>query len=265
MTHASNATLAVKNYWILDNDGSFYPTACGLHPIIKASIIQIYGQVAKDEPRIAKRFGEIMEEQGHKMDNPAVLTMDSLGLTFPPLVRALKEVHPERLHDYLIRFYGENYTLIPPSPEAVEAFRIAREKGVKIFFYSNGPSSPVPGEMGHLQKTMRALGFDHETIEYMRPRAYDLLKSVEAGRGKPTADSLRDFLTFSRVIAKQALMADDGVHNLKTAAEQGIMPLWTHTTDDAPDPVDTMLAKQLGALRVRDTGKALLQIAQARA
>lgn len=256
---------ATRSAWVLDVDDAMYSIECGLHDYIKENITRVYNDVAVTDPnkdQIVSHLQKVLKAQGHKVEDPSCIKPEELGVAFPAIVQTLNDIYPDTLFTYLNDFYGDQYDRIKQDSNLVKAFQTAHDKGIKIYFYTNGPSSPVKGEISHLQKVMKQRGFDDKMIEYMRSRTYDLLMSVQAGRGKPSAEGMQDFLKFSGINPKEALMADDGPKNLVPAAELGMLTLWTWTTSKAPKANDVKIAEDIGSIRVRDTGKALLQIAQ---
>jgi phosphoglycolate phosphatase-like HAD superfamily hydrolase len=257
------ARLAQKSEWVLDVDDCMYDIDTGLHDFIKGNIVGVFNDVARSDAQGQAIRTRLRGLVGESVRDIANVTADELGTAFPPIVQTLAEIYPDRLFDYINRFYGDSYAQVPGCARLVEAFRVAGEKGIGIHFYTNGPSSPIAGEVSHLQQVMARRGFESEAIEAMRGRTYDLLMSIRAGRGKPTAEGMRDFLEFSGIDPRNAFMADDGPKNLKTAKEAGMDALWTWTSDRAPKESDVALAETLGIPRVRDAGAALLRIAQA--
>lgn len=258
---------AAKKWWVVDVDDCLYDIACGLHSEIKRNIVNTFNRISAYDPdgkKIVARLDQILTQQNNSIANPEEITADELGVAFPPIVQTLSELKQAKLFDYLNQFYGDEYHRIRPSRDLVRAFEIAAEKGIKIYFYTNGPSSPAANEISHLQNVMKQRGFSDNIIEAMRPNTYDLLMSIKAGFGKPTIQGMKNFLEFSKVNPKEALMFDDGPKNLATAHKVGISTVWTWTTDTTPKDNDIELAKHIGATRVRDTSAAMLQIALAR-
>lgn len=258
---------AAKSAWVLDVDDCLYDMDCGLHDFIKENIVRTFNEIAVNMPQgpvLVARLEEILATHQLSVQNSSAITPQELGVAFPPIVRAIEDIAPDEFGRYMDAFYGDRYKLIIPDPELADAFYKAQASGVDIFFYTNGPSGKTPGSRLHVQKVLERQGLDADFIESARARTYDLEMATQAGRGKPTAEGMRDFLGFAGIKPGDALMADDQVKNLKTARDAGLKALWTWTTARPPLTADADAAVQLDIPRVRHTGNALRQIAIAR-
>lgn len=258
--------IAEQRVWILDVDDCLYRIASGLHDQIKTNIVETWNAMPADEPQtqaIKQAFDRIVQEQGFTTDSTIQMEENALGTAFPAIVQALQEtVSADEFGAYMNAFYGDAYDLITPDPDLVEAIDIARNKGIEVYLYTNGPSSQDSSEDFHVQKVLAALGFQEEAIATFRENTYDLLMSIEKGRGKPTAESFEDFLDHFDINPDEAVMFDDGMKNLKTAAQYGVLPVWTWTTSDQePSSADQLSAYELGVKRTPWTGSTALDIA----
>lgn len=258
-------TLAARDIWVLDVDDCLYDMACGLHGRIKSNIVNAFNDLAVNDPQagvIVIKVQDLLKAQGITPPEAGKMTGPDLGHAFPPIVKALAETYPENLSANLDRFYGDDYGLITTDSDLVQAFALAAQKGIEIYIYTNGPSSPQANGNGHAQRVLLQRGFDQEAVERLRPRTYDLLMSIERGRGKPDPKSMQDFISHMKIDPRRALMADDGLKNLKTAKAFGMAALWTWTDNTEPAEQEIAAAQAMNAVRVRHTGSALLSIAQ---
>lgn len=255
-----------RSTWVLDVDDCLYDMACGLHENIKNNIIRVYAQMAaNDEKGTALKHivGEILSQQGYQVESLDRITKDELGYAFPAIVQASQSLYPDSFHQIMDQFYGDDYHLIKPDRELIDAFNIAISKGIQIYLYTNGPSSSELKRDLHVQKILQSHGCDDDFINQMRGRCYDLLMSVAAGFGKPSPQGMQHMIQAMKINPYHALMADDGIKNLKTAHECGMAVLWTWTHDKPPSEKDKNIANVIQAPRVRLTGHALKHIALA--
>jgi FMN phosphatase YigB (HAD superfamily) len=196
---------------IYDTDDTKYPVASGLHSLIKARICAH----ANSAPAIRARAREWLGEDRDFGDA-------DLGRVFPLIVEAQHQDGRESLTSYLDAVYDLDYGMIVPDPRLIGALEQARARGLRLMDYTNGPSSPVPGEDFHVQKVLRRLGADDDLVETLRPETYDLLKSIAAGAGKPTVKGLADFLGAMKVDPRRSLMIDDDPRMGDTARGAGM-------------------------------------------
>jgi len=269
MTELSNKDvryIADKRYWILDVDGCLYPRdpkECGYYQDLTVSIQQAFNTIVNKDRKgsdILEQTRKAMVDNGFKGDLSKV---DGTYDGFVPFIKAIKNNYPEDFYQYMNVVYGSSYSMIKGDSQIAGAFKMAERKGVDISFYTNGPSSKKEGEFAHAQKILITHLVDISSINRYRSKTYDLLDSIEAGDGKPTASSMVKFLDFAKIDnTDNTVMFDDSIANLKTAAEFGILPVWTWTTDEEPSKKDLAIAEEIGAIRVRNTGDMLLRVAK---
>lgn len=180
---------------------------------------------------------------------------EDLGTVFPEIVSTFINKKPDQLEQYLDEVYGNDYSLIKPDTKLARSFEQAQNKGVRIVFYTNGPSSPEPETNYHTQKVLRRLGLSKEFNNYARQNTYDLVKSVKAGHGKPTEQGMKNFLTDLSIDPANALYFDDSPKNLRTGTDLGMRAIWTWTSKTPPKKANKDLAKQIGAFRTRNVSK----------
>lgn len=261
--------------WILDVDDCLYPIdnnnkpgQPGLHQSVKDSITSSWNShaspalkaaLAKHIQAAATQFPEAAQI------DPLNLQPQDLKIFYPYLLTAIKEADPANIRQWIDTFYGDYYAeCLAPDPVLVEALRTARQAGIRVILYTNGPSNPTPGQDSHVQKVLRALGVDETEIDALRPETQDLIISETEGFAKPHPQSMANFIRRFGINPAQALMADDTTANLITAHNAGILPIWTWTSDAVPAAKDAQAAQSIGAIQVRNTAAALLHIARAR-
>jgi FMN phosphatase YigB (HAD superfamily) len=196
---------------IYDTDDTKYSVASGLHGLIKARICAHANATRGIRARARAWLGEDRD-----------FRTGDLGRIFPLIVAAQQEEGRETLKTYLDAIYDLDYGMIAPDPRLTGALKTARERGIRLMDYTNGPSSPAPGEDFHVQKVLRRLGADDDLVEHLRPQTYDLLKSVAAGAGKPTPQGLANFLRDMKVDPRRSLMIDDDPRMGETARGAGM-------------------------------------------
>jgi len=257
--------LAEKKFWILDVDGCLYPRdedECGYYQRLTFNIKKSFNDIVTKDLKgknILESTKELLLSNGFKGD---IDKIDGQGEAFIPFVRAIKQNYPEDFYKYMNIVYGDSYHMITRNAGISYAFKKAESRGVDINFYTNGPSAKNIGEFSHIQKILALHGVDDADINRYRTKTYDLLDAVIAGEGKPVENSMRTFLNFAGIDnTDQTVMFDDSIENLKTAADFGIMPVWTWTSDEEPSKKALEIAEEIGAIRVRDTAPALIQIA----
>jgi len=262
------------NVWILDVDDCLYhmdniknPGQPGLHQRVKDSITSNWNTHASPALKAAlathiQAAAAQFPEAAHI--DPMNLQAQDLKIFYPYLLTAIKETDPANIRQWISVFYGDYYAeCLAPDPVLVEALRTARQAGIRVLLYTNGPSNPTPGQDCHVQKVLRALGVDEIEIDALRPETQDLIISENEGFAKPHPQSMENFIKRFGINPAEALMADDSPPNLVTAHKAGILPIWTWTSDTAPAAKDIEAMRGI-ALQVRDTAVMLLQIAHAR-
>lgn len=242
---------AKRSTWVFDVDDCLYTIDCGLHDQIKKRICHH----ANDNDDIR---GWTMNWLGEDRN----IEPEDLGTVFPKIVSAFIKERPEQLEQYLDEVYGDDYSFIKPNSKLVRSFEEAQNRGVRIVFYTNGPSSPEPTKNYHTQKVLQRLGFSQEFNNHARQNTYDLIKSVKAGHGKPTEQGMKNFLTDLSIDPANALYFDDSPKNLRTGTNLGMRAIWTWTSKKRPKKADEDLAKDIGALKTRNTGKAVHNLAR---
>ncbi len=244
------ADLTDRRVWMLDVDDTMYPIDSGLHDRIKA-------RICANANRTTAIRSQALPWIGADRD----FKPEDLGVIFPNILGSFLQANPAGLEGYLNKVYGNDYTLIQPSPRLVQAFQSAQDKEVRVVFYTNGPSSPDPGKDYHTQKVLKRLGLSDTFNQYARQNVYDLIQSVQAGYGKPSEQGMDNALNTLRIDPAGALFFDDGVKNLKTAAARGMKTVWAWTSAKQPAPADEQLAQQIGAVRIYDIAEAVETLA----
>lgn len=240
-----------RRTWIIDVDDTLYPMSSGLHQRIKSNIVEAYSKLAKADKNLVDRVADILDQQKIFLSDASNISHADLGVAFPPIVQAVQELYENELDAYLRQFYGNDYGLICPDARLTKAFQQAHNKGIDIYFYTNGPWQ-------HVEKVMQNLGFQADMITMMRERTFDLLDSVKRGRGKPTVESMHDFLYHFNIDPKDALFIDDDIKNLVTASKTGIKPVWAWTQDKPqPEQSDIEVSQSIQAQRIRYPGEFL--------
>lgn len=260
--------LATKKIWISDIDGCLYPRddeECGFISGLDETVANTFNYCADKDPKgveIFAKMKEILADKGLVDADPMEQRDDKTFKHFIPLVTAINDVCPNDINKYMNMIYGDNYNIIPSDNRISKAFRTAQAKGCEIFVYTSGPSGKEPGINLNTQKVMFRHGFTNNEVDFLRPRSYDLIDAINAGgAGKPEVSSMENFLKFANIEnPEEAVMYDDSIHNLKTAASFGITPVWTWTDDNEPSAEALKIANEIGAIRVRNTGAAMNKI-----
>jgi len=254
---------ADKKYWIVDVDGCQYPRddkECGYFAALTKEIMKVFHDIIKNDEKgseILNLTYSVLLEQGYKED---ISKITGAYECFIPFVKAIKEIYPNDIIKYLDNIYGDYYHMIPEDNKIPEAFKLAREKGIEVYFYTSSPSGMRAGEVLHTQKIMQKNKFSAEDIEFFRPRTFDLLMALNSGYGKPSINSMKEFLEFFNVDPKKAIMFDDSLENLKTAKEFGIETVWTWTNDEEVSAPCNKLAEAISTVRVRNTGDTFFKL-----
>ena len=266
------AELASKTTWILDGDGVLYPNDSVFAEELWDRIASNFNHMTAHDAELASEFlSQLTLKEKNQIADPLNITDKDLGLAYVPIIQTLIERDKENLPlgVSLDQLYGHGHEEgIEPDPKLVEAFKLARAKGIKIFFNTNSPSGNARGQDLHIQHTMRALGFDEETIDYMRCRTFDIVDAVNLGYQKENpihynAGFFNRFGGLELAHPHEALMMDDKVKNISAANAVRISPIWAHTSDAEPKQQDVDLAEHIGAPRIRKVGETLLEIAEA--
>lgn len=242
---------ASKTHWVLDVDDCLYDMSCGLHQAIKSNIVNAFNRAANTLPN-----GKDLRARLYDATGLDTVSENTLAQTFMPMSRILSDMYPEHMDTLVPEFYGNSYNVLRTDSQLVRSFMLAKMKGITVHLYTNGPTY-------NAEKVLKHLGVHGTLAKDIMDRCYDLLMSTAAGHGKPDAKGMENFLEFSGIDPTTAFMADDTIHNLKTAADYGIAPLWTWTTDIEPSHEQDEIAKSIDATRVRYTGPVLLRIANA--
>lgn len=244
---------------MFDVDDCLYRIDCGLHANVKVRICDHANQT----PEIRRMADAWL---GEDRDFNAA----DLGKAFPLIVMKFYEENPLRLADYFDEVYGSDYDLIKPDPELVAAVTAAENAGMRVCFYTNGPSSLVEDRHAHFEKVLSRLGFDENFVaravvtDQGSLNTYDLVRSVNAGFGKPTPEGLANAVRDLGLVPEKTVFFDDGPKNLAPAKEAGMKVVWTWTTNDAPSAADSALAEKLGALKVGSTAAGVRHVLAAR-
>lgn len=256
--------LRARNHWILDVDDCLFDIDTGLHKILKGKITDYYNNNGVKLPGLRASFNHFAGIVKGSPQNITELKQEDLGDLFPPLVKALRETCKGNSFNVAINsFYGgEVEKILKPSPYLQQAFDNARNRGVSIFLYTNGPSSRDKNVDHHVQKVLRARGVNEETINYLRPRTYDLLLGLDRGGSKPMKSSMDSALEHFKINPQDALMVDDSVRNLLRTKDLGIAPVWSWTSDKEAEGRDILCARGLSAPRIRHTDQFLLELSK---
>ncbi len=257
------SALAAKDIWILDVDGFMYEIDSLFSKKLYPLIARNFNLMLNKDPLLLSHFKAWLGKN-YALSDVQEITAANLKAAYVPIIQTFIQMAGSgSAAVYMDELYGHGDELIDPDPRLVRAFVLAKSKGVEIFFNSNGPSGKNADENLHTQRIMKALGFDQEMIEYMRSRTWNIVDAVRAGRQKGNPDSIcNDFFPFAGITdSKKAFMADDGVKHLVAASEVGLLTIWAWTSDSNPKPAEIDAAKEIGAVRIRNVGETLLQIA----
>lgn len=259
------AKLAKKKYWIVDVDGCQYPRddkECGFYDCLGSYIMKSFIDITRNDPKgavIFERTKSLLASRGIEISSE---NLNGVFDSFIPFMKAVNENYPERVADYFNSIYGDFYHLIKPDSRILDSFKLARKKGIEVYFYTNSPSGRFEGEILHTQKVLKCNNFNDDDIEFFRSRTFDLIRILNTGHGKPSHKGMAEFLDVFGIDPESAIMFDDSIENLKTARDFNIEGIWTWTTDEAAKEGCVKCAEEIGAVRVRNTGDAFLKIVE---
>jgi len=258
--------LSKKSVWVVDFDDCMYRMDSGLHAFIKGNVITVFNEMASspEGPELVTQVQRILQLQGKPLiQDPREMKPAELDHAFPALAQALRGLYSDQYTHIMNSLYGDRYDLIDPDQTLVDAFRVARDKGIRILGHTNGSSAKKSGEFGNAQKIMQRLGFSDEEIEGLRPHIYSLEDAAENRGGKPSDEAVQDIVRVHQFNPAQAVFFDDSIANHLPAARAGMATVWTWTTDAPMKDEHLEKAQRNGTFVVQNTGNAMHSIAEA--
>jgi len=283
--------LASKERFIFDIDGCVYPRdekKCGFYQQLSKNVKKAFAKavvgrgdfkgvykvgfdtVASNPGSLSVIFSGITSGVKEVIKSKITGSADSFDKieeiyqSVVPLISSANIKYPEQIFNYAISMYGNSYDMIKPDADLTEATRIIMEKGIKVNFYTNSPSSKENDKDAHVQKVLKSLGYSPVEVNSFREVTYDMFDAIgDLSIGKPSVHNMQTFLSFADIKdTSKAVMFDDNIKNLKTAAFFGIQPVWTWTDSVHPSMEDMRIADSIDAIIISDVGKSLSKIAK---
>lgn len=247
-------------YILLDHDDCLYDLDAGMHDITMPSIANTFNKMTHSlyAKALKKRVAELFQENNITVSDINNLNAEEGGAGFNAILQAIEEMCPHMMDDYIKQTFSVDYSRIKPSPELAEAFNIFSQKSIGLYSYTSGPAP-------HMAHTLNQHQVNPKIIAKLvdKEHSFDIVDANTRGLRKPSEKGMQHVIDLFKLDPNKTLFADDNIKNLRTASNFGITPLWTWTSDREPSKEGLEIADQIGAIRVRHTGPALLQIANA--